>query len=399
MINKREFLFLISFILVLFFSFSCTGEKAIQNIYQSKGYENQMVKRLKPVIIKTNFQILDVESIGIPGCLATTSKKSEFALLHIDEAGTITVDPVVPGFPGKLGQNLITDGVHNAIWMTRGRGFYVLDMETKKTGHIIVSNNGNDSISTTYLFDPEKKHFFIKVMPPYPVQFYYILYDLFENKEVINSKQYNGRLYPYTKGNFLFCEFTGDNNEIVSWKIVDKEFNVIETNNLTDKLTEFQIDVYPRTKAFHMQKRIMFGTSRPMEKLTFYTVVWDEDLEDVKIEPIILQIPKKTKLQELVEFSPDGAWMKSVARSVGGQFLNPPELVIYHVGDMYPQHLSMPIMCGYTKKGNDGAFMNHPEWGPCYVELDYEFRNKLFVYKLDDGLKLLAEQAIEIGGK
>ena len=143
----------------------------------------------------------------------------------------------------------------------------------------------------------------------------------------------------------------------------------------------------------------MFGTSRPMGKLTFFTVVWDEELEDVKIEPIILQKPKNTKLHERVEFSSDGSWMKTVARTDKGQFLNPPELVIYHVGDMYPQHLSMPILCGYAKEGNDGAFMNHSEWGPCYVELDFEFKNKLFIYKLNNGLKLLAEQAMDSMGK
>ena len=54
----------------------------------------------------------------------------------------------------------------------------------------------------------------------------------------------------------------------------------------------------------------------------------------------------------------------------------------------------MPIMCGFTTDGNPGAFMQHEEWGPCYVEQDSEYDNKLFVYKLNEGLKILAEQAL-----
>ena len=38
-----------------------------------------------------------------------------------------------------------------------------------------------------------------------------------------------------------------------------------------------------------------------------------------------------------------------------------------------------------------GPFINHKEWGPIYIEQDIEQPGKLFVYKLKDGLKLLAE--------
>jgi hypothetical protein len=40
-----------------------------------------------------------------------------------------------------------------------------------------------------------------------------------------------------------------------------------------------------------------------------------------------------------------------------------PELVTYHVSNIYPQGLSLPIYCGYTKEGNSGAFMMHDRWG------------------------------------
>ena len=50
-------------------------------------------------------------------------------------------------------------------------------------------------------------------MPPYPIDCYYILYDLLNDKEIYESKQYNGSLYPLQFDKFLFCEFVGENNE------------------------------------------------------------------------------------------------------------------------------------------------------------------------------------------
>ena len=76
------------------------------------------------------------------------------------------------------------------------------------------------------------------------------------------------------------------------------------------------------------------------------------------------------------------------------RLLDVPRLIIYHVNDKYPQGLSLPVMCGFSSEGSPGAFMQHEEWGPCYVEQDMEYDDKLFVYKLNEGLELLARQAV-----
>jgi len=62
------------------------------------------------------------------------------------------------------------------------------------------------------------------------------------------------------------------------------------------------------------------------------------------------------------------------------------------VGSQYPQGLSLPLRSGYTKADNPGAFMDHEDWGPCYVELDYSVPGKLFVYKLNKGMDILREK-------
>ena len=42
-----------------------------------------------------------------------------------------------------------------------------------------------------------------------------------------------------------------------------------------------------------------------------------------------------------------------------------------------------------------GAFMQHTEWGPCYVGQDSDFPDKLFIWELNKGLKILAEEAVK----
>jgi hypothetical protein len=121
-------------------------------------------------------------------------------------------------------------------------------------------------------------------------------------------------------------------------------------------------------------------------------------MEDITIEPILLQMPKEVYMSSLFEFSPDGNWVKTLIEGKN-DVLEMNELMFYNVNSNYPQHLSMPILCGYTKDLNPGAFMNHSEWGPCYVELDVDYPDKLFVFKLNDGLKLLAGEAADAAKK
>ena len=92
-------------------------------------------------------------------------------------------------------------------------------------------------------------------------------------------------------------------------------------------------------------------------------------------------------------FSMDGSWGKTHWIDPPGP-LEVPRLIIYHVGDIYPQGLSMPIICGYSGDESPGAFMRHEEWGPCYVEQENKYPDKLCVYVLNDGLEILARQGV-----
>ena len=137
---------------------------------------------------------------------------------------------------------------------------------------------------------------------------------------------------------------------------------------------------------------MLYGQNRINGKATFFTVRWSEDFEEVKAEPIILQRPKGL-LDSSFFFSRDGNWGKTHWIDPPGP-LEVPRLLLYHIDDKYPQGLSMPIICGYSGDESPGAFMQHETWGPCYVEQDNKYPDKLFVYKLNEGLELLAKQAL-----
>ena len=164
-------------------------------------------------------------------------------------------------------------------------------------------------------------------------------------------------------------------------------------NKLTKALTKYQMEFYSKSKTFHLGKRIMIGTNWIEKKLFYYTITWDEEIEDVKIEPFTIQKPKNTFLDDRFRFSANGNWVKSTVE-YRNALVPGPELIIYHVQDHYPQNLSPPIYCGYTNEGSGGGFMMHDQWGPCYVEHTFSKPDILMVYKLKAGLEILKNQAM-----
>jgi len=171
------------------------------------------------------------------------------------------------------------------------------------------------------------------------------------------------------------------------------------TKALTDKKVEGVADMFQ--KQLHQGKRLLYAyTTIPGTHITQRVMVnWSEDLQEVDIEPLLLQ-----KLNTDVMFnegpshiSGDGNWMTGIRSYLGerggwsGYGVVKDELVVYHLQDHYPQGMNMPISLGYTDKGA-GAFLNHTTLGPLYIEKPYT--DTLFIYKLNDGLEILKEQEI-----
>jgi len=167
-----------------------------------------------------------------------------------------------------------------------------------------------------------------------------------------------------------------------------------EENKLTKEMKKFSIDPWPQTKTLSCKSRIMISSISLNNETVYFTVRWDEKFEDIKIEPVIFQRPFGNFLDEAFDFSQDGKWVKTLRIPFSEGKDMPWELIIYHVSDIYPQGLSMPVFCGYSMESTPGAFMDHEEWGMCYVQLIGT--NTLYVYKLNEGLKLTAENAKEL---
>jgi len=390
--NKK----VLSIVSAVLLAFACATDQKI--IYRMKGFEEITKKRLKPMILETEDNVNGLVGLRMKNRLATINDAGEFSFVKIGDEGTATVEPIVPGFPGTFGREFISDDEHNLLWLIRGRGFYVLDIESKKTGHIITTNNGNAKINTTMFVDAEKKYFLIEIFP-YPRPSAYILYDLNADKKIFTSQTYTGYLLPFGEKKMLLCDVIRQpfKKSIHKWHIVDSHFKKHKQNALTKKLTYFQTTPWPHSKVIHPGKRMMLvGGWGPGDTLIYYSARWDEKFKDVKVEPLIAQIPKRVVLHSDFCFSPDGNWIKTLANfEPGTRMVDAPELFIYHVGAGYPQGISLPIYCGYTRDGNSGAFLDHEKWGMCYVESDRNYPKKIFVYKLNDGLKMLADEAAE----
>jgi hypothetical protein len=395
----KKVLYIFLFLLAIF---SCQNETEIQReneqIYNVKGFGENM-QRLKPEIITTKEVINGLVALSIPNTIGTLDKHADFALLHFDKQGNLDVKPIVKGLPEKKSLDLYSDDENNILWVVRGKGVYFLDIESKKSGHIIVSNDGNGKIYRVFTVDPQKKILAIDFDNGPVTASQYRLFDLPNNQEIpTNPGAYMGVLFAYYNKQLLGKYWE---NGAYEWDLSDM---IIETgkfwdDNLTKALTKFQINTWHKTKTMHLKKRILLGTGWIGKKLIYYSVRWDEKIEDVKVEPLILQVPEDCHIRDDYVLSQDGNWMKTLLSRYSGLTPDVPELVIYHVSDIYPQGLSLPIYCGYTHTGNNGAFMMHDTWGPCYVEQDADFPEKLFVYKLNDGLKILTEQAKKIIGQ
>ncbi|MBN2444347.1 MAG: hypothetical protein JXJ04_23495 [Spirochaetales bacterium] len=387
--------------IVIFTIIACNkiSEVEKEKIYKEKGFYD-MPNTLKPEILKNIPKYYGLVEINKRNSVATLNGSGDFSILTFDKFGNVSLKPIVKGFPPHPGDSIHSDPENDLLWQIRGRGVYILDLETKKTAHVIASSNPNDEITNNHLLNSKKNIFYFGLVnhgiqePPYSS---YTIYDVFNHTKIFESQLISGNLYPITQNELLFIQYYNKGKQ-KKWYITDLYMNELKENKLTQELTKLQISKWPYSKTIHQERRMMLGTSRLTGTLEYFSIRWDEDFEDVKIEPIIVQRSKGGLLSSAFVFSPAGKWVKTDIEFINTA-IETPRLLFYAVNDMYPQGLSMPIVCGYTGEYSPGAFMDHEEWGPCYLEQDIDYPDKIFIYKLNDGLKLLAEQAANAIGQ
>ena len=222
---KRRYLFFLPFFLLLIQCNIVKNPPKVTNeekeqIYIEKGY-NYMSDTLKPVILKSNTTFHGLHEIDKMNSVATVSK-GEFCFLTIDKNGFIAVEPILKGFPPpEPAKERETDFDGKFMWQKEGRGFRVIEIDTKKTGYCLASGNIHAQIHNIILINRVKKIFLILLVDfaiqklPYS---FYILYDFTKDKIIYESPYMDGFLYYLYDDELL--TIMGKNN-IMHWYITD----------------------------------------------------------------------------------------------------------------------------------------------------------------------------------
>lgn len=384
----------IFFYFFLLLLFSCEekssfirGEEAVK-IYKEKGVDSPGY--FKPEIVVLKQPLYGIYEIGMENCFLSRNNRGEYCIGTIKENGSISAEPVLAGFPPYSGEALNTDPWHNIVWQKEGRYVRVLELDTKNPHGFSSTGKLGGSINLIFLADPEKNILFIELVNyqkheiPYC---FYVLYDMNKKKIIYTSPYINPEFVGFNNGDILHNEWISNTEQ--KWYIKDLYLNNKRENDLTRELTRFKIHI-PVTggRAVNLNKRMMLGVSRQNnDSLTQYMIKWDEDCKNVSIEPLLNQVPKLAGLYESAPvISKDGNWVKMSFFLTDSLRENFPiydcRTLFHHIGSQYPQNLSSPIIGAYNKRGSTGAFVLHTELGPLYVEQDFNFPDKLFIYKL-----------------
>jgi hypothetical protein len=397
----------ISVLLIISLSlFSCSkpkvSEQEKQKFYEEKGY-TIMSNRLKPEIVNVREPIFSIKDIGIDDSIAAMDQEGQFGIIKFDEDLNTDFNPVVKEYPAQMGI-FKTDPETRVMWLVAGRGIYTLDVDTKAQGHTVVSNDGNAKVIESFIAD--KKNKILLAGDSSGGASTFTLFDVPNNKKIYSQFAeglgYNGIVFPFYDNQLLGMDYMKKNKDdpntsYVEWYTCDLYMKTFKDNELTKVLNKYQIVINHEPVSYNINNRMTFGYPDNLYRPT-YIIKWDKEIKDVAANPIALQMPgwEKYNYSLLMLVSFDGNWMKTTLKKPKEGMFDVPEILIYHLSDIYPQGISMPIHCGLTKEGTDGAFFKHKKLGPCFVEFDIDNPKKLFVYKLNDGLKILAEDARKV---
>lgn len=371
----------------------------VTETYRGEVYKRMeidtMQERLKPTVLPVPGDVYDIAGIDIPNTVAIMNGKGEIALLSFDENLKPKVEVPVPGFPD--GGMLYTDPEYRFAWARKGSGTYFLDTETKQTGHCVSMFMGS-KVYQVVLADPKEKIWLIL----YGQMGGNLIdeFNLNENKKKSFDEGLEGFVYQFSTENLLV--HSENEFHIRDWvfsSISLDKFYQPDENEITKKMTELAISVSKDYKKYSLRSRFMIGTTTKIKVPYFngtyipVTIRWNEKGETTITPLTHLHQPKDIYgLPFIGEFSSDGRWLDAAAGHVFNGIGNPMERFVYHVGDQYPAGMSPPIRLGLVEMNVKGAFMLHDTIGPCYVLLDTERSKNVLVYKLNEGLPIIAQQ-------
>jgi hypothetical protein len=402
--NRGYKLIIMFFIATLLFACCGLNEKEKEFLLLEKGW-GIMGKYIQPEIIEYSQDCFELAESGFDNKLLTLNAKNEFCYIDFTNPKSPRMEIITPGFPGVVGQ-LGSDAENRVAWVVRGRGVYMIDLDTKKTGHMIAGNSGR--VTQVVMTNKENLLFSVITFSGEANLLYaYELGNGTDHGEI--GALVIAYYYALGQGRLLIDESNAKTQKYKGWYITDSFFTKEKANPgkvypgtepLTEVLMKKQVKgvVFENIKHLHQGKRLLYSYSYSIKDAPPQPVLvrWDEAMEEVQVNLLTFQQMRTETVTYSGPYhiSGDGNWMKATRKQWS---LDPPmeELVVYHLQDHYPQGMSMPISLGFTNK-DPGAFLDHTTLGPLYVEKSSARPGVWFLFKLNDGLQILREEALSI---
>ena len=360
-----------------------------------------MNDHLIPETIPVNCGISEIKSLPGQDKFALINGHNEFATAKLLKNGELQVHTILHNYPNKDLEGSELEGLYiddecKFFWSIATRGIFYVNSETKITRDPLFSGGGNSSLLKTKMIDNKNEIILGEVGDltgnDGKSTVYLRTFDCKNDLLSKPGKPFDGSIYFFGENQFLWCE-SNDSVHKVKWHLCDYNFENIKHNALTEELTKKQLSAWEYGEPISIKKKFMIGSIQNKDQETYFSIRWNTDFTEAKIEPLVLQIPPNGWFESLWYFSDDGSWLRATFTNAQTQ---EKRIVFFSVNDSFPQGISPPIFGEETYYQKDGAFVNHSELGPLYLDRSPKFENALLVYKLNDALKILQEKA---GGK
>ncbi|MBN1292666.1 MAG: hypothetical protein JXB48_12570 [Candidatus Latescibacteria bacterium] len=275
------------------------------------------------------------------------------------------------------------------IWGFGLRDFYIADLVNGTVKEELASHNGNERIVQMDVLDRDKPTLYVEITKTNWGEYIQreLVYDPVDKKSIDTINDYKGELFLLPNGNILFEKFNG--SLPATWKIGKGFKTGLKDNLLTDKLNDAKVYVW--SISYSYQNNLMIGFNTINDKDIYYVIKWDDNFEDVSIEPFSFQRDPDRYLWDHFEISQDGKWAKTVSKLKKSD-QRTDDITFYAVNDSFPQSLSPPVYGGRSTRDGGGCFLETDDWGTVYVDISPEAPGYLAVYKMSDVMNKVVEK-------
>ena len=398
-LNKKQKVVVI-LIIVLVLSYLIHNTFAMSIKIFSKG-EFIMNNHLIPEKIKVPHGVTEMLNLPEQNKFALVNGRLEFAIANLNKNGNVNCDVIQHNFPRSAMASGQVNGFYSDVngkifWIKEERSIVGINSVTKKTFDPLFAFNGNSTLNNPIMENNKDEIIVGEVydMDDSESKQYLRTYDCKNDQLGKSGPLFTGYLFPIGNKEYLWCETFEKSLSNVKWHICNLELGNVRHNKLTDELTKKKIATWGQSTPVSPKKRMMIGCLDVEDKTVYFSVRWNHDMSEVKIEPLILQKPQNGFLEERWLFSDDGCWL-----TANFSVLEPKEAytrVFFNIDDKYPQGVSLPVFGEATENimFDAGCFVNHSDLGPLYLDKSPESDEIVNVYRLNDVYKVLANMAI-----